>query len=133
MSENPAEDAAIEVVRNDAKERYEITLDGKVAGFTTFEPDGSGRFAFPHTEIDPAYGGRGLGTRLVADAMTDVAERGETVVPVCPFVVRYLQQHEVPGLAIHWRERDVEVAAQADGTGERVPADEGVGDSGSDG
>jgi uncharacterized protein len=93
----------ITVVRNDEKRRYEIHLGDTVAGFTDFRPDAHGRLIFPHTEIDPAFGGRGLGSRLVAEALVDVAARGETVVPVCPFVVRYLHAHTVDGLDVHWR------------------------------
>ena len=117
---------AVQVVRNDEKSRYEVTVDGTVAGFTVFEPDAAGRVVFPHTEVDPAFGGRGLGSALVAGAMADEAARGETVVPVCPFVAKYLKANEVPGLGIHWRERDVETATYAP-TDEKLPGDEGVG------
>ncbi|PZU44368.1 MAG: N-acetyltransferase [Microbacterium sp.] len=120
MSEN------VQVVRNDAREQYQITVDGVVAGVAEFVPDSSGRLIFPHTEIDPAFGGRGLGSVLVGEAMADAAARGETVVPVCPFVVKYLKSHDVPGLEINWRPRDVEVAEEAP-TDEKLPADEGVG------
>ncbi len=96
-------DAAPTVVRNDAKSRYEIHLDDTVAGFTEFREDDHGRLVFPHTEVDPAFAGRGLGGTLVAEALADVAARGETVVPVCPFVVKYLRGTEVPGLDIAWR------------------------------
>jgi len=96
-------DAQPVVVRNDEKSRYELHLDDVVAGFTEFEPDDHGRLVFPHTVIDPAFGGRGLGTVLVRDALADVAARGETVVPVCPFVVKYVHGHEVPGLDVYWR------------------------------
>lgn len=120
MSEN------VQVVRDDAAERYEIRVDGTVAGFTEFAPDARGRLVFPHTEIDPAFGGRGLGSQLVGGALADAAARGETVVPVCPFVVSYLKKHEVPGLDIHWRPRDVEAAEHAS-TADPRPSDEGVG------
>lgn len=118
----------VQVVRNDEKSRYEVTVDGKVAGFTEFEADAAGRVIFPHTEVDPAYGGRGLGSILVGEAMADEAERGETVVPVCPFVVKYLKGHEVAGLDVHWRPRDVETAEHAR-TDEKLPGDEGIGSS----
>lgn len=118
----------IRIARNDDADRYEILVDGRVAGFTEYEEDAEGRHVFPHTEIDPAYGGRGLGTKLVAAAMEGEAARGMSVVPVCPFVVRYLQKNEVPGLAVAWREGDVEAAAHAS-TAEPTPGDEGVGSS----
>lgn len=85
-----------------ADDRYVITVDGQEAGFTRFRPDAEGRLVFPHTVVDPAFSGRGLATTLVADAMADVAARGETVVPRCPFVVKYLQTHDVTNLRIDW-------------------------------
>ena len=91
------------VIRNDDKGRYEIHLDDTVAGYTEFHVDDHRRLVFPHTEIDPAFAGRGLGGTLVAQAMADVAARGETVVPVCSFVVKYLRGTDVPGLDVAWR------------------------------
>lgn len=101
----PDDDGTVEttVVRNDEKRRYEILQGETVAGFTLIRSDEQGRLVFPHTEIDPAFSGRGLGSILVREALADAAARGETVVPVCPFVVRYLQTHEVDGLDVHWR------------------------------
>lgn len=94
----------VDVVRNDLTHRYEIRVGDVVAGFTTFRIDSEGRLNFPHTVVDPAFRGRGLATRLVADAMTDAAARGETVVPHCPVVSAYLRGHEVPGLTVEWPE-----------------------------
>jgi predicted GNAT family acetyltransferase len=91
------------VTRNDAKSRYELHLEGTVAGVATFEPDGHGRLVFPHTEIDPAFRERGLATLLIGEAMADAARRGDTVVPECPFVVSFLRENDVPGLTVHWR------------------------------
>lgn len=116
----------IRIARNDEKNRYEIIVDDEVAGYAEFDEDAGRRLVFSHTEIDPAYGGRGLGTKLVAAAMADEASRGDTIVPECPFVVAYLQKNEVPGLQIVWRERDIETAEHAS-TAERTPGDEGVG------
>ena len=45
---------------------------------------------FPHTEIDPAHRGRGLGEVLVRAAMDDVRAAGRTVVARCWFVRQFL-------------------------------------------
>lgn len=90
------------VVRNEAAGRYEIRLGDVLGGFTEFRPDAHGRLVFPHTEIDPAFKGENLGEILVGRALADVASRGETIVPRCAYVVRYLRSHEVPGLLIDW-------------------------------
>lgn len=104
MSDAPQDSAAeATVIRNDEKRRYEIHMDGTLAGYTEFRVDDEGRLVFPHTKIDPAFAGRGLGGALVGEALADVAARGETAVPVCPFVVKYVRDHDVPGLTIHWR------------------------------
>lgn len=90
------------VTRNDDAGRYEIHVGDVLGGYTQFEPDAAGRLVFPHTEVDPAFKGRGLATELISAAMTDVAARGETVVPLCPFVRRFLRENDVPGLDVHW-------------------------------
>lgn len=95
-------DATPTVHRDDADNRYEIRYGDVLAGFTEFATDRRGRLTFPHTEVDPAFKGRGLATILVAGAMADAAARGETVVPYCPFVARYLREHEVEGLVVDW-------------------------------
>ncbi|GAA5034124.1 GNAT family N-acetyltransferase [Microbacterium fluvii] len=96
------------VTRDDRQERYEIHLGDVLAGFTEFVVDERGRLVFPHTEVDPAFRGRGYATTLIAGAMADVAARGETVVPRCPSVVRYLKQHDVTGLTVDWPTLDGE-------------------------
>ncbi|WP_345801159.1 GNAT family N-acetyltransferase [Microbacterium sp. AZCO] len=97
-------DETITVSRNDLKHRYEVKIGDVVAGFTLFRIDAGGRLHFPHTEVDPAFRGRGLAQTLVAEAMADVARRGETVVPHCPVVAAYLRKNEVPGLTVEWPE-----------------------------
>lgn len=95
-----AHDAAPTVTRNDEKNRYEIHVDGQVAGYTLVTSDDTGRTVMPHTKIDPAYKGQGLGTILVSEALADLAGRGAEVVPTCPFVVGYLADNDVPGLTV---------------------------------
>ncbi|MGA1827869.1 GNAT family N-acetyltransferase [Microbacterium sp.] len=102
MTTQPETDAEPRVERNDAENRYEIWVGEVLGGFTEFTPDSHGRLVFPHTEVDPAFKGQGLGGILAGRAMADVASRGETIVPECTFVVRYLQGHDVPGLKIDW-------------------------------
>jgi len=75
-------------------ERYEIRVGGELAGFLEYRGRGDVR-ALVHTEIDPAYEGRGLGGRLVGFVLDDVrAREGMTIVPVCSFVHKYLAEHE---------------------------------------
>lgn len=95
-------ETTLDVTRNEDAGRYEIRVGETLGGFAEFSLDGRGRLVFRHTEIDPAFAGKGLGSTLAREALTDVAARGETMVPRCPFIVRFLEQNEVEGLSIDW-------------------------------
>jgi predicted GNAT family acetyltransferase len=82
----------VEVKDNPELHRYEIRLDGEVAGFATYRLR-DGVVVFRHTEIDPAYEGHGLGSRLARAALDDVRASGRSVVPVCPFIKSYIDRH----------------------------------------
>ncbi|MFW2514363.1 GNAT family N-acetyltransferase [Demequina sp. SO4-13] len=54
---------------------------------------------FFHTEVDPAFGGRGLARLLVREALAGSVRAGVTVVPVCPLFGNHLKKHGVEFLA----------------------------------
>ena len=83
---------ANEVTRNDEQHRYEIRVDGDLAGFTEFRPAG-GTLVFPHTEIGERYGGQGLAKQLIGAALDDVRGRGEKIVPQCEFVRGFIEKN----------------------------------------
>ena len=91
---------SVTVTRNDDAGRYEVAVNGELAGFTEFSPNPRGQLRFPHTEVFEQFGGRGLATTLVRDALADVAARGEEIIPLCPFVVKYIASNEVSGLKV---------------------------------
>jgi predicted GNAT family acetyltransferase len=81
-------------VRDDGeRRRFEVVVDGEVAGFAQYLRRG-GRIIFVHTEIDPAYEGRGLGSALARGALDATRQAGEPVVPLCPFIAAYIERHE---------------------------------------
>lgn len=76
-----------------ADERYVLTVGGAEVGFAAYT-DRDGARVFTHTEIDPAQGGKGYGSVLVAGALEQVrAEGGLRIVPECPFVAKYVEKH----------------------------------------
>ena len=83
---------AVEVTDNDSLHRFEIAVDGKVAGFAEYRTE-PGAVVFTHTEIDPAFEGRGLGSRLIRDALDQTRAAGLQVDPQCPFVRAFIEQH----------------------------------------
>lgn len=81
------------VKRVDDDGRYEIRVDGRRAGLTAYRDLGEQRVFF-HTEIDEAFAGQGLGTQLVQQALVDVRASGMRIVPVCPYVAKFLKRHD---------------------------------------
>lgn len=73
-------------------DRFAISVDGRRAGFTEYV-DRDGQRIFPHTEIDDEFGGRGLGTLLVAGALEQTRDAGQRVVAVCSMVAGYIDKH----------------------------------------
>jgi len=84
--------ASVQIFDNSAEERYEAQVDGTVAGEAYYELQ-PGRIVFLHTEVDPAFEGRGIGSMLAKDALDDVRSKGLRVVARCPFFARYIRQH----------------------------------------
>jgi predicted GNAT family acetyltransferase len=72
--------------------RYEIRLGDELAGFGVYHRRG-GRAYFVHTEIDPAFEGKGLGSTLVKGMLDHERQLGEPIVPLCPFVRTYVDRH----------------------------------------
>lgn len=73
--------------------RFEILVDGNIAGFVDYRRDG-GVVDLVHTEIDDAYEGQGLGGKLARGALDAVRAEGATVVPTCEFIKGWIDKHE---------------------------------------
>jgi predicted GNAT family acetyltransferase len=82
----------IEIIDNAADQRYEAWLDGELAGVIVYVPQ-DGWLVFDHTEVLPAFEGRGVASRLARAALDDVRARRLHVNPKCPFVMGYIQRH----------------------------------------
>lgn len=72
--------------------RFEIREGDRVLGLASYHVD-DGLMTLPHTEVDPSFGGRGLGTALVAGVLDAARERGLHVLPYCSFVRHYILRH----------------------------------------
>jgi predicted GNAT family acetyltransferase len=83
-----------EVFRHDREaSTYQVTIDGTPAGVAGYGVS-DGVADFDHTEVSPAFGGRGVAGRLVQYAMDDVRAAGQWKVRAsCPYVVHWFGQH----------------------------------------
>jgi len=83
----------VDILRNDAKSRYEARVDGEVAGFAEYQLTDE-LIVFTHTEVEPRFEGQGVGSALARFALDDVRSQGSrTVLPVCPFIKAWIQHH----------------------------------------
>jgi predicted GNAT family acetyltransferase len=82
----------IAVSDNGEASRYEVHVDGERAGFAQYKRRRD-QINFTHAEIDPAFEGRGIGSRLAKYALDDARSRNLRVVPNCPFIAAYIRSH----------------------------------------
>ncbi|MFC7505343.1 GNAT family N-acetyltransferase [Nocardioides sp. CPCC 206347] len=92
MSEAP-DNSTITYVHVPDLRRYEIRDVDVLAGFTQYRLPDDVHVDFVHTEVDDAYGGRGLAGGLVEFALADVRAQGKRIIAHCPYVARWLTKH----------------------------------------
>ncbi|TWG99600.1 hypothetical protein L615_002500000290 [Nocardioides sp. J9] len=84
---------AITYVHAPEQHRYEVRDGEDVVGFAQYRLPDDEHVDFVHTEVDDAYGGRGLAGAVVEFALADVRDRGRRVIAHCPYVARWLTKH----------------------------------------
>ncbi|MFJ9036687.1 GNAT family N-acetyltransferase [Streptomyces sp. NPDC102406] len=82
----------VKVVRVDDKNRLEAYVDGHFAGVVEYIR-AKGLLAFVHTEVLPAFEGRGIGSALAKSALDMVRETNMKFLAVCPFIVAWADRH----------------------------------------
>lgn len=84
----------VDAVHAPERQRYELRDGAAVIGFTQYRLGGGGRqVVFLHTEVDRAYSGQGLASKLARFALGDVRAGGRRIVPLCPYIASYLRKH----------------------------------------
>jgi predicted GNAT family acetyltransferase len=84
--------AEIRILDDTENHRFVVTVDGETAGLAVYHVRGD-RYFFVHTEISPEFGGQGLGSRLARHVLEEMRDRGEQIVPLCPFIAAYVARH----------------------------------------
>ncbi|MFJ4851055.1 MULTISPECIES: GNAT family N-acetyltransferase [unclassified Streptomyces] len=89
---------AARVADNPDKSRFELfdAVDEggeeELAGFAEYHLYRN-EIAFIHTEVDPRFGGRGLGGVLARAALDAARDRELRVLPFCPFIRAWIGKH----------------------------------------
>ncbi|MCC2590782.1 GNAT family N-acetyltransferase [Chryseobacterium sp. MFBS3-17] len=78
---------------NDKNGIFEIYYDGKRAGEMTYTWAGEDKFIIDHTEVDEAFGGKGLAKQLVIAGVEFARKKGVKVIPLCPYAKATIQRN----------------------------------------
>lgn len=85
------------VTMNTETGRFELALGGETA-FAEYRIEGDS-IVFPHTVVPEAFGGKGVGGRLVVAGLDHARTHGLKVIPQCPFFAAYIRKRpELHGL-----------------------------------
>lgn len=80
------------VVHNPSQTRFEVLVDGELAGFADYT-DADGSRDFHHTVTYPQFRGRGLAAIVVDAALKETKAAGLSIVPSCSYVEKFVAEH----------------------------------------
>ncbi|WP_066286762.1 GNAT family N-acetyltransferase [Arthrobacter sp. B6] len=86
----------VTIRHNSGRERFEVLVGGTVIGkaaYKNYDGGSSPQRIFYHTVINEEYGGQGLAGKLAAVALDETVESGFRIVPICPFIKKYITKN----------------------------------------
>ncbi|MFT7836060.1 GNAT family N-acetyltransferase [Saccharothrix sp. BKS2] len=83
---------AIEVHDVPDEKHFAAVVDGVPAGRAEYLRT-AGLIVFTHTEVDPAFEGKGVGSALARAALDQARAWELPVMPQCPFIASYIARH----------------------------------------
>lgn len=92
MSREPGSLADLVIEDRPDERRYVALLGEQVAGWVDYGRVG-GRLVALHTEVPPAFGGRGIASMLVRRVLDDARAAGVKVTPRCPLFAAHFERH----------------------------------------
>lgn len=84
-------DKNFELQKDTNEKKYYVEVEGKLA-YVEYIQAGE-RVFLTHTEVPPAFEGKGVGSQLVRLVLEDIKKNDWTLVPLCPFIASYIKRH----------------------------------------
>lgn len=86
----------MEIIKEDNGRRGNFkAMEGEVqAGLMTFKWENESTFNINHTEVNPDFGGQGIGKKLVMAAVEFARENQFKILATCPFAKAVLEKDE---------------------------------------
>lgn len=91
MSDPTSDELTFDVVANG--HRYRALIAGEEVGYSEVDAISTDGLLIKHTEVAPAFEGRGIGARLVRHVLEDARRLGRGAIPVCPYAAAYVKGH----------------------------------------
>ena len=82
---------ALPLVVNTDNNQFEMVVDGFLAKIEYQQRNDV--MALTHTEVPQELGGRGVATAIIEKTLAYMEENKLKLIPLCPFVVAYLEKH----------------------------------------
>ncbi|RMG61787.1 MAG: N-acetyltransferase [Bacteroidetes bacterium] len=83
--------SAFTVVNNEAQDRFETEVEGKLA--VAEYMNRADKIVFTHTAVPEGLEGRGIGSALAQTALDWARAQGKVVLPLCPYIAAYIRRH----------------------------------------
>ncbi len=68
--------------------------DDKRAGMMTYSVAGPELIIIDHTEVEPAYNGKGVGKQMLYKIVAMAREKDVKIIPLCPFAAMMFKKSE---------------------------------------
>lgn len=88
----PTEIPGLTIVNVPDARRYEARLGDELVGWVNYGRV-KNRLVAVHTEVPPAFGGRGIAVALVRHVLADARAGGMKITPRCPLFAAYFERH----------------------------------------
>ncbi|RNE49812.1 GNAT family N-acetyltransferase [Corynebacterium alimapuense] len=82
------------IEHHEDKQRYEISVDGREAGYCAYVVSSEGVLDFNHTVVDQAFRGHGLSIPLIKAALDDARASGARIRPSCSAVEQFIDKNQ---------------------------------------
>ena len=79
------------LIDNAEAKQYEYHIDGVIAKIEYIKA--KNKIYLTHTEVPKELEGKGVASSVVNGAVSEVEQKGLTLVPMCPFVAAYIKRH----------------------------------------
>ena len=81
------------LVKDEAKQRFYIEVDGHLAFINYDYAEGEHQIALVHTEAEPELLGTGAAAAVVEKTLQYIKENGKKLFPFCPYIFAYIKKH----------------------------------------